>query len=304
LVEPTDKLVHFEGKLVHAAEAKVNALSPALTRGPIAYETLRGYRNHDRSNLNLFRLGDHLKRLHASMRILRFQELFGHAAMTSWIVDLVRANKMFEDIHIRMTLYPLDEDGPGRTSRRTGVVIDAAPRPARANEPASCQVSSWIRRGGDNHPARVKAVGSKVFARIALARANLDGYSDLIIQDERGKIVEATSSNVFIVRRGVLATPLVTSQILEGITRDTILALAGDLGIACIEREIDRTELHDCEEAFLCSTGLEIVPIATVDRLPVGKGAKGQITNQIRNSYLSLVRGTSTRHPDWLTPVY
>jgi branched-chain amino acid aminotransferase len=304
LGEPTDKLVHFEGRLVQAAEAKINALSPALTRGPIAYETIRGYWGRDRENLNLFRLGDHLKRLRASMRILRFQELFGHAEMTSWIVEVVRVNKFVDDVHLRMLVYPLDADGPGRTSQRSGVVIDAEPRPPRVNKPVSCRVSSWMRRGGDNHPARVKAVGLRVFSRVALAQANLDGYGDLIIQDERGKIVEATSSNLFIVRRGVLATPPVTDQILEGITRDTILALASDLGIACVERDVDRTELHDCEEAFLCSTGLEIVPIATVDGLAVGEGAQGQITNEVRNAYLSLVRGTAARHRDWLTPVH
>jgi branched-chain amino acid aminotransferase len=301
---PTDKLVHFEGRLIHAAEAKINALSPALTRGPVAYETLRGYWNKDQANLNLFRSRDHLKRLRASMRILRFRELFGHGEMTSWIVEVVRANNIREDVHIRVMVYPLDEDGPGRTSNRTGAVIEAEPRPARVNESVSCHVSSWIRRGGDGHPSRVKAVGLRIFGRVALAQANLDGYSDLLIQDDLGKILEATSSNIFIVRGGILATPRITDQILEGITRDTILILAKSLGIACIEREVDRTELHDCQEAFLCSTGLEIVPIATVDGLPVGEGEQGQITDEIRNAYLSLVRGAAAQHPDWFTPVY
>ena len=150
----------------------------------------------------------------------------------------------------------------------------------------------------------VKAVGLRMFARTALAQAEIDGYTDLIIQDDRGKIIEATSSNVFIVRHEVLVTPTITDQILEGITRDTILAIAGDLGISCCERVVDRTELYDCEEAFLCSTGLEVLPISTVDGLPVASGAEGKITQAIRSQYLSLVRGAVTTKCAWRTSVY
>jgi branched-chain amino acid aminotransferase len=303
LAETIVNLVHFGGALVPVAEAKINVLSPALTRGPIAYETLRGYWNQEHGNLYLFRLRDHLKRLHASMRILRFQELFTFEEMTNWIMEVVRANKFVDDMHIRMLVYPLDEDGPGRTSMRTGIVIDAEPRPPRTRESTTCQISSWLRRGGDSHPARVKAVGLRIFARVALAQAKLDGYGDLIVQDDRGKIAEATSSNVFVLRRGALATPAVTEQILEGITRDTVITLARELGIPCLEREVDRTELYDCEEAFLCSTGLEILPIAAVDGLPVGNPER-QITETIRSEYLLLVRGSTTGHGEWLTPTY
>jgi len=301
---PDKNIVHFEGALVPESEARISVLSPAISRGPIAYETMRGYWNEDRGNLYLFRLRDHLARLNASMKILRFQELFRLEDMTDWLLDVVRANKIVADIHIRILVYPVDQGGAGRTSAQSGIVISAEPRPARETGLANCQVSSWLRRGGDSHPARVKAVGLRMFARAALAQAEMDGYTDLIIQDERGKIIEATSSNVFIVRRGVLATPAATDQILEGITRDTILAIADDLGIACCERVVDRTELYDCEEAFLCSTGLEILPVSTVDGLPVAGGTEGKITQTIASQYRSLVRGAVTKNDAWLTPVY
>jgi len=301
---PVTNIVHFEGALVPESEAKISVLSPAISRGPIAYETMRGYWNEEHGKLYLFRLYDHFSRLNASMRILRFQELFDFEDMRDRILDVVRANKFAADIHIRIFVYPIDQDGPGRTSARSGIVISAEPRPARAAGLAKCQVSSWLRSGGDNHPARVKAVGLRMFARAALAQAEKDGYSDLIIQDDRGKIIEATSSNVFIVRRDVLVTPTITDQILEGITRDTIIAIAGDLGIACAERVVDRTELYDCQEAFLCSTGLEILPISTVDGLSVADGAEGKITRRIASQYRSLVRGAVTINDTWLTPVY
>jgi branched-chain amino acid aminotransferase len=302
--EPATNLVYFEGALVPESEAKISVLSPAISRGPVAYETMRGYWNEDHGNLYLFRLRDHLARLNTSMKILRFQELFNFEEMRNWILDVVRANKIAADMHIRILVYPVDQDGPGRTSAQSGIVISAEPRPAGAPDLANCQVSSWLRRGGDNHPARVKAVGLRMFARTALAQAEIDGYTDLIIQDDRGKIIEATSSNVFIVRHEVLVTPTITDQILEGITRDTIIAIAGDLGISCCERVVDRTELYDCEEAFLCSTGLEVLPISTVDGLPVASGAEGKITQAIRSQYLSLVRGAVTTKRAWRTSVY
>ena len=304
MARPATNLVHFEGALVPESEAKISALSPAISRGPVAYETMRGYWHEDDGNLYLFRLRDHLARLNASMKILRFQELFSPEDMSGWILEVVRANKFAADMHIRILVYPVDQDGPGRTSARSGIVINTEPRPARAAGLSKCQVSSWLRRGGDSHPARVKAVGLRMFARAALAQAELDGYTDLIIQDDRGKIIEATSSNVFIVRREALVTPTVTDQILEGITRDTIIAIAGDLGIPCCERVVDRTELYDCEEAFLCSTGLEILPISTVDGLPVASGTEGKITRTIASQYLSLVRGAVKTKDAWLTPVY
>lgn len=304
VVAAVGNLVHFEGALIPEAEARISALSPAMVYGPIAYETLRGYWNDQQRNLFLFRLHDHLNRLTASMRILRFNQLFSHESMIRWITELVRANRFAEDIHFRMSAYPLDRGGPGRTPTRTGLVIGAHARPERAPDVALCQVSSWTRRGGDSHPARVKAVSSRMFSRAALAQAETDGYTDLIIQDERGRILEATTSNVFIVRHGVLVTPRVTDQILEGITRDTLIVSAADLGVRCMERAVDRTELYDCHEAFLCSTGFELLPIASVDRLTVGSGTAGPITERLRDHYRSLVRGTARLHEEWLTPVY
>jgi branched-chain amino acid aminotransferase len=297
-------LIHFEGALVPDTEAKISPLSPAMAHGPIAYETLRGYWNTDRRNLFLFRLQEHLNRLTASMTMLRFNELFGRESMSEWVQEVVRANHFTEDIHIRMSAYPLDRNGPGQSPKRSGLVISARPRPDRPPDVAHCQVSAWVRRGGDNQPARVKAVASRMFARAALAQAEMDGYTDLIIQDDCGKILEATTSNVFVVRRGVLATPRATDQILEGITRETLITIAGDLAIRCLERPVDRTELHDCDEAFLCSTGLEILPIASVDRIAVGNGTAGPMTDALRSQYRSIVRGAAPLHGDWLTAIY
>ena len=297
-------LVHFEGRLVPAAEAVVNALSPAITRGPIVYETLRGYWNEDVRELYIFRLDDHIRRLTASMKILRFQDLFEKADLSNRVLEVVRANGFKEDIHFRLFVYPIEHTQRGRATTMSGIVISAEPRPREQKRPAACQISSWCRGGDNNQPARVKAMGNRLFARAAMDQAVADGYDQLIFLNERGKVAEAVSSNIFLVRRGMVGTPETTASLLEGITRATILALLEDMGIPFVEREVDRTELYDCDEAFLCSTGIEILPLASVDRLLVNGGKEGEITAMLRRHYLAVVRGQTQDFPQWRTPVY
>jgi branched-chain amino acid aminotransferase len=126
----------------------------------------------------------------------------------------------------------------------------------------------------------------------------------LVILNERGKVSESVSSNIFLVRDGIVVTPEGTASLLEGITRATIISLLRELGIPCVEREVDLTELYDSDEAFLSSTGLEILPLASVDGIAIGGGRPGEITMAISRHYESLVRGQMPDFPEWRTPVY
>jgi branched-chain amino acid aminotransferase len=143
-----------------------------------------------------------------------------------------------------------------------------------------------------------------MFARVAMAQAKADGYDQVILLNERGKLAEGASSNIFIVRFGVALTPPRSASILEGVTRASLIALLREEHMPCEERDVDRSELYDCEEAFLCSTGLEVLPIASVDGLPVGDGAEGAITRRLRERYETVVRGSVPAWPEWRTPVY
>ena len=286
------------------SEAVVGALSPAITRGPIVYETFRGYWNQDARDLYIFRLDDHVRRLTISMKILRYRDFFEEADISDRVLKLVRANGFEEDIHFRLFVYPIEQAQRRRTTTKSGIVIDAKPRPAERKKPFACQISSWYRGGDDNQPGRVKAMGNRLFAWAALDQAVADGYDQLIFLNERGKVAEGTSSNIFLVRQGMVVTPEATASVLEGITRASILTLLEGMGIPVVEREVDRTELYSCDEAFLCGTGFEIVPIASVDRLPVNAGREGEITAKLRQRYSAVVRGLVPDFPQWRTPVY
>jgi branched-chain amino acid aminotransferase len=165
-------------------------------------------------------------------------------------------------------------------------------------------VSTWRRPGDDGQPARVKAVGVRMFARVAMAQAKADGYDQVILLNERGKLAEGASSNIFIVRLGVALTPARSASILEGVTRASLLALLREQDMPCEERDLDRSELYDCEEAFLCSTGLEVLPIASVDGLSIAGGAEGPMTRRLRERYEAVVRGSVDAWREWRTPVY
>lgn len=143
-----------------------------------------------------------------------------------------------------------------------------------------------------------------MFARVAAAEAKIDGYDQILLLNDRGKLAEALSSNVFVVRHGVVCTPAITANILEGITRVSLLAiLAEDMKHRAQEREIDRSEFIDCEEGFLCSTGMEIAPIATVDHLAFNGPSPGPMTTELMSRYQDVLRGRARRGSGWLTPV-
>jgi branched-chain amino acid aminotransferase len=296
-----EAIIHFEGRLVPASQALVPALSPAITRGPIVYETLRGYWSQAAGELFLFRMDAHIRRLRASMRTLRFIDIFEPEDLAARIVGVVRASGLKEDVHLRVFVYPTEQAAGGRVTTRSGIVIGVDPRPAAQPAPAACMVSSWRRPADDGQPGRIKAMGLRMFAWAAKAQAAEDGYDQLILLNDRGKVAEAVSSNLFLVRGGILTTPPASAGILEGVTRASILELArDDPAIASAERDVDWSELLDCEEAFLCSTGLEILPIGSIDRLAL---RPGPLTADIARRYRSALLGEDHRST-WRTPVY
>jgi len=301
---PDEPIVFFEGRLCPASEATLPALSPALTQGPVAYETLRAYWNETQGELFVFRLDEHLRRLETSMRILRFRDLFDPDYLETQITAMVPANGFCEDVHFRLFVYPIEQMKKRYCTTKTGIVIDARPRPERGMVPVSCAIAPWRRGGDDVLPGRVKAMGIRIFVRAAMDQALEVGYDDLILLNERGKVSESVMSNIFLVRRGVVVTPEPTASLLEGITRDSVLTLLRDEGVRCEEREVDATEFYACDEAFLTSTGKEIVPIRSIEGVAIGRNCPGPVTSRVADLYAAAVRGTSAAFPGWRTPVY
>ena len=163
---------------------------------------------------------------------------------------------------------------------------------------------SWRRTADVAIPARGKIVGAYVNSAFAKTEANLNGYDEAIVLTLDGHASEGSAENLFIVRDGVLITPPVTDEILEGITRTGLIEIAREFGIRVVERSVDRTELYVADEVFLCGTGAQVSPVIEVDRRPVGDGTVGPITARIKDHYFDIVRGRVPAYAHWLTPVY
>ena len=177
-------------------------------------------------------------------------------------------------------------------------------KPKFAESGMSLGVSSWQRLSDNASPPRIKCTANYHNARLTMLQAKADGYDGALMLTPQGKVSEAPIACFFMVRDGKLITPDKTSNILESITRDTIITRYKELtGFDVEERTVDRSELYFAEEAFLCGTGQEILPVTAIDKLPVGDGSVGPLTQQLRQDYFNIVRGVCDDHPEWRTPV-
>jgi len=210
-----------------------------------------------------------------------------------------------EDITVRIVFF-INEFGGWDSEYDCEMLIAPIPR-GRAYDSKvgiTCCVSSWERISDKSLPPRVKAGPNYLNSRMAQLEAKNNGFDSALFLNREGKLSEAPSSCVFIVRRGELITPPVTASILESITRDTIIKIArNDLGLSVIERDIDRTELYICDEIFLCGTTMEIVPVISVDKMAVGNSKKSQLTKTIKQRYFDVVRGKVDAYKEWISPL-
>lgn len=298
-------LLSLNGKVVPYADANVHMLTPALKYGAAVFEGIRGYWNEGHQQMYLFRLDDHLERLRYAMRVMRFDEVYSLDYMRKALIDLLVASNFRETVHIRMIAF-LDGDGELTATGPVGLAIAALPR-ADKGKPQGLRVnvSSWRRISDTSMPARLKSISNYLNSRLAGIDAKAGGYDYALLLNAAGKVAEGQTSSFFMARRGKVLTPTVSDDILEGITRDTLLSiLRNDLGEDAIERSIDRSELYDADEAFFCGSGPEIKPVLSIDGVQLGTGDAGPITNRIIDRYRALVTGASDDHPEWRTPVY
>lgn len=293
------------GKLVPFEDATVHLMSPAMRYGLNIFEGLRGYWNEDHEELYVFRLQEHMERFEQSMKLLRLEPEFETEAVTSAICDLLRADDHRAHCHIRATAY-LDGIGEHHVARPVSWMVYAGPRPrnAKTNSGIRVHVSSWRRMSDNAMPPRIKCGANYANARLARFQAQVDGYDDAVMLNEAGKVGEGPGACLFLLRKGRLVTPDVSSGILESITRETILELAEDLGLDVEVRAMDRTELYAADEAFFAGSAAEVLPIVSVDGIDVGSGKVGQITQKVQSTYFSAVEGRSHTDRNWLTAVH
>ncbi|MCL5103940.1 MAG: branched-chain amino acid transaminase [Armatimonadetes bacterium] len=300
------KYIYMNGEIVPFADAKIHVLSVGLTYAATVFEGLRGYWNDADQEIYLFRLEPHIKRLRESMKMLRMDNPPSDEQIRESVFELVKANKFHEDVHIRQMAI-IEGTGPIGTTGPVGLSVVALPsyRHFDPEKGLNCAISSWRRISDESVPPRIKCVANYQNSRHAFLQAKQDGYDNVILLNKNGKVSEGPTMCIFLVRNGEVITPLLTNDVLESITRDTVIQLLKEYhGVDVIQREVDRTELYTADEAFFCGTACEVTPIVSVDRHNVGDGKMGELTRKIQKTYIDIARGTSRDHTEWRTGVY
>ncbi len=306
MTSPMLEYAFFQGQIVPFAEAKISIGTHCVQYGTGAFAGIRGYLADDGQTINIFRLPDHAARLLNSAKLLRAQLPYDRDAIVSIITSLVEKNAPTSDIYIRPFIY---KPAVQLTPRLRGIGDEFAVYMLtlgdylKLDRGQKAIVSSWIRIPDNAIPSRGKISGAYINSAFAKDEAEEKGADEAIMLNTSGKVAEGSGCNLMIVRDGVLITPPITSDILEGITRRSILQIAKDEGIPTEQREIDRTELYVADEAFFCGTGVQLAWIESIDGRPVGTGQIGPITQRLRTIFFDTVRGRNPRYASWLTPV-
>jgi branched-chain amino acid aminotransferase len=297
---------YFEGEFVPSDEAKISIATHAVQYGTGAFGGIRGYLDASEETINIFRLRDHTRRLMNSGRILRSELEIDADGVADVVSELVSRNNPKTDVYIRPFIYKAGlELTPHLKGIRDSLAIYMIAFGAyfRTDTPLRLMVSSWMRIADNIIPSRGKITGAYINSSFAKDQAEEAGYDDAIMLRHDGKVAEASGANLFIVRAGTLITTPVTSDILEGITRRSVLMFAKDAGIPVEEREIDRSELYVADEAFLCGTGAQVTVVGSVDGRPIGSGARGPVTAKIQDVFFNCVRGQDQTYEYLLTKV-
>jgi branched-chain amino acid aminotransferase len=299
----------MDGEIVPWDGAKIHVSAEAVIRGENVFEGMRAYWNENEKELYIFKNAEHLKRLRQSAKIMRMAIPYSDRQLTNAFIELIRRNGFTEGVHFRPVVY-FDQGEPSAWKPeeiRTGVFILAFSRP---HAPSiftgikSC-VSTWRRNSDVASPSRVKSAANYHNSRFAQVEARMNGFGTPIMLNDRGEIAESPGSCFMMVRDGVVITPPVTADILESITRATLIQLfREELRVQVVERDIDRTEVYIADEAFFCGSGAEVQPIISVDHYSLGDGKIGLVTQRIQELYFEIAAGRVAKYRHWLTPVY
>lgn len=302
------KYAYFKGKIVPYAEAKVGVLTHALNYGTAVFGGLRAYWNADEAQLYLFRPQDHYQRFLNSAKLMRMELAEDVVALTQKTIDLLNMENYRCNVYIRPLAFFADEViGVKLHGLRTELSIVAIPfeRYVANDTNAHVTFSSWRRIDDNMIPARGKISGAYVNSAFIKSDALLSGFDEALVLTQEGHVSEGSAMNVFIVRDGGVITPPVTENILEGITRRTVIELIREeLKLPLIERPIDRTEVYLCDELFITGTAAQITAVTKVDHRPIGKGVMGPVTAQLRDLFDNLVRARLPKYKHWIQPVY
>jgi branched-chain amino acid aminotransferase len=299
--------IWMDGELVGWDEAQVHVLTHSLHYGVAAFEGIRAYKRAD-GQTYVFRLREHIDRLFDTCKLALLQPKFTREQISQACIETLRANGMPEG-YIRPIIF-LGDGAMGIYAPNNPVRVSVVcwKWGAYLGEEAlkkgiRCKISSFARHHINISLAKGKMTGQYTNSVLAKREAKFGGYDEAILLDSNGYVSEGSGENLFIVKKGVLMTPDLSSSILEGITRDTILKIAREEGIPVEETRIIRDQLWLADEAFFTGTAAEVTPIREVDDRQIGEGTAGPITRRLQERFFDIVRGSDTSHPEWLTKV-
>ncbi|MBT5542059.1 MAG: branched-chain amino acid transaminase [Gammaproteobacteria bacterium] len=306
-LKPT-KNIWFNGELVPWESAQIHVLSYALHYGSAVFEGIRAYSTNN--GTKIFRLDEHIKRLFNSAKIYRMNIAYSQQEIMEACKTIITTNELNTGAYIRPIAFRGYNDLGLHASKDDDVELVVAAWEwgtllgADALENGvDVGVSSWNRNAPNTIPVMAKASGNYLSGTLVAIEAKDNGYDEGICLDSDGFVSEGSGENIFMVKNSTLITPPLSSSILDGITRDSVIQIAKYLNIECIERRITREELYLADELFFTGTAAEITPIKSVDRLTVGNGAKGPLTDQIQKIFFGLFDGTVSDEWGWLDSV-
>ncbi len=300
-----DGLIWYDGKMVPWREATTHVLTHTLHYGMGVFEGVRAYETP--KGTAIFRLAEHTKRLFNSARILNMKIPFTPEQINQAQVDAVKQNQLASAYMRPMVFYGSEGMGLRADNLQVHVIVAAWTWGAylgaeNMERGIRIRTSSYTRHHVNVTMCRAKANGNYINSMLALQEAVRDGYDEALLLDVDGYVAEGSGENIFLVFDGELHTPTLLSA-LDGITRRTIVELAGELGLKVVERRITRDEVYVADEAFFTGTAAEVTPIRELDGRTIGSGTRGPITEQLQTLYFDHVSGKRDDHPEWLTYV-
>ena len=301
-----DGKIWMDGQMVEWRDAKIHVLSHTLHYGCGAFEGVRAYKTA--GGTAIFRLEDHTERLLNSSKILRMKVPFSKEALNEAQKAVVRENKL-ESCYLRPLTWIGDKKlGVSPKGNDIHVMVAAWAWGAYLGEDGitrgiRVKTSSYTRHHVNITMTQAKAVSNYTNSILANTEATDDGYDEALLLDTSGFVSEGSGENVFIIKDGVVYTPDLSAGALKGITRDTVFHICKDLGLEVVQKRITRDEIYIADEAFFTGTAAEVTPIRELDRLEIGSGSRGPITEKIQNAFFDIVNGRNPKYAHWLSKV-
>jgi len=299
---------YFKKQIVPLSEAKIGIMTHAFNYGTGVFEGIRGNWNAEEEQVYVFRLKEHYDRLRKSCRIMKIDFPYSDEEIISITTRVVEMSGYREDVYLRPLAYKSSEVlGVRLHDLEDDFLIFIAPFGPYLDleKGARCCTSSWRRVADTGIPARAKITGIYANSALAKTEAQLNGFDEAIMLDDRGHISEGSGENIFVIQDGRIITPPPSSDILVGITRDTAMTLAREeLGIEVVERDIDRSELYTADECFMTGTAAHVTPVVELDHRPISDGKIGPVTRKLVELYFQIITGRNPKYAHWVTPCY